>query len=210
MQIIILGCGTILPSSRLFIADLFDNLPRAKGVAHLIEATSIWLLPRLRLRRYLPCRLAILEELFPDSCDEPLLIHPSIFLLFQCLKAILRWLMAPRRHSNLFELHILLDSLHLWSYTFAILNILLLFFRLYSWPLNHLENLVVHKFWVLIYYIILSVFFLSFQCTLRTCQYSIIKREGQQKWTSYSLTVTKEGKRGSWSLWLCRLGFPDT
>jgi len=36
------------------------------------------------------------------------------------------------------------------------------------------------------------------------------KREGQKKLTSYSLTVTKEGKRGSWSLWLCRFGFPDT
>ena len=176
MQIIILGCGTILPSSRLFIADLFENLPRAKGVAHLIEAASIWLFSRLRLRWYLPCRLAIFEELFPDSCDEPLLIHPSFFLLFQCLKAILRWLMEPRRHSNLFELHVLLDSLHLWSYAFAILNILLLFFRLNSWPLNHLEDFVVHKFLVLIHYIILSVFFLGFQSTLRTCQYSIIKR----------------------------------
>jgi len=160
MKIVALRSSVIFIGPRILVTDLFHDLTWAKIIANFIESPSVWLIPSFNFG-YFPCRLTVLKKSLPNPSDKSLLINPTLFFPLQLFEPVFWGLVAPGRHPNLLELHILLHPFNLRSDAVSIFNVLLLLFVLNSRSFCDLSYLIVHKFRVLVHYIVLFMIFLS-------------------------------------------------
>jgi hypothetical protein len=160
MKVVGLSGSAIFICPWILVTDLFHDLTWAKIISSFIESPSVRLISTFYFG-YLPCRLAIFKKPLPDPSDKSLLINPTLFFPLQLVETVIWRLVAAGWHSDFLELHVLLHPFNLRSDAVSIFNVLFLLFVLNSRSFCNFSDLIVHKFWVLVYYIVLLMIFLS-------------------------------------------------
>ena len=160
VKIIMLSSSAVFSGGWIVVTDFLDYLPRTKIISNFILASYERVINACTSFGYFPGWLAIFEEPRPNSSDKAFLVHPFLLFFLYLLNSYLNLSVKAGRHTYLLKLHRLLNSVNLAPESFSMLDVLFLFFWLNSWPFRCPHYLIVHKFWVTIYYeqISLSLF----------------------------------------------------